>query len=274
MMNERGRSRDLQHLSQYLDSRLNETQTRKLEARLAQDAALRERLENLRKTKLMLSRLSRVRAPRNFTLSPEMVKVRRKQRHPLTLAMRWATTVAAILLVVLFGADLLFKGPILARSSLQEAAPAMEAMTLSEDMAANAEPTPEPLILWGAPNAPGRGGGDEAEAFGLGGGGTGAVEEPITEAPVPIDEVPEEAPPGPVEATPQDTETFSKGTGESPILGLNPDQGGEIVSTSEAPAAAESAAWLSNLSVLNWVEIALAVIILASGMTWLILRKR
>jgi len=44
MMNERGRSRDLQHLSQYLDSRLNETQTRKLEARLAQDAALRGQL--------------------------------------------------------------------------------------------------------------------------------------------------------------------------------------------------------------------------------------
>jgi hypothetical protein len=280
MMKERIRSRDLRLLSEYLDSRLSETQTRKFEARLAEDSALRERLENLRKTKLMLSRLSRVKAPRHFTLTPEMVKVRRQKKQPMVLAMRWATTVAAILLVVMFGADLIFRSPIIGQPKMQAAAPAMESMALSADSvvdeeAANAEATPEPLILWGAAGS--GGGGEEPEAIGMGGGfgsGGGGTEEPVIEPPVPTEAAPEEVPTGPLETMPQDTRIASKEAGDSPILGVNPEQGGEIISTSEAAAAPASATWFASLTALEWLEIALAVIVLGTGVTWLILRKR
>ncbi len=272
MMNERGRSKDLQLLSEYLDSRLSETQKRKFEARLAEDSALRERFENLRKTKLMLSRLSRVNAPRHFTLTPEMVKVRRRKQ-PLLTMMRWASSVAAILLVVLFGADLIFKSNLIARPMLQ-AAPVMESMTYAEDSTANTEATPEPLILWGVPNAAGSGGGSaESEAFGLGGGG-GSSEEPVIETGTPPEEVTEEVATLPTETTSDDTRIVSKEAGESPILGLNPEQGGEIVSSSTQVTAQTTENWLSRISAIQWVEIALAVIALGSGVTWLIIRKR
>ncbi len=280
MMKERIRSRDLRLLSEYLDSRLNETQKRKFEARLAEDSALRERLENLRKTKLMLSRLSRVKSPRHFTLTPEMVKVRRQKKQPMVLAMRWATTVAAILLVVMFGADLIFRSPIIGQPKMQAAAPAMESMALSADSAvdeeaANAEATPEPLILWGAAGS--GGGGEEPEAIGMGGGfgsGGGGTEEPVIEAPVPTEAAPEEVPTVPLETMPQDMRIASKEAGDSPILGVNPEQGGEIISTSEAAAAPASATWFASLTAIEWLEIALAVIVLGTGVTWLILRKR
>ena len=58
-----------------------------------------------------------------------------------------------------------------------------------------------------------------------------------------------------------------------PILGLNPEQGGEVIAQIDADAAAEEAEqpWQS---VLRWGQVALAVIALGGGVAlWLLRRK-
>ncbi|MCB2214130.1 hypothetical protein KQH50_01920 [bacterium] len=270
-MNRKHTDRDLRLLSAYLDGELKESQKRKLEQRLAEDTALRERLDNLRKTKSMLSWLPRVPAPRNFTLTPEMVTVRRKKR-PLLLSLRWASSVAAILMVVLFSFELLSGNALLAGPS-QKSAPVMDEASYA------AETTPQPLILWGAPGVGG-------EAIGRGGGsGEGdlqANEEPmmeiapppedeVGELPTPAEETVEEAQPAPMESEEESLDT-ARSDGDSPILGINTDQGGDVVTTSEDTP--RNANLLANLSLIRWVEIILAIVAVGGGIAFLILRKR
>jgi hypothetical protein len=187
--------------------------------------------------------------------------------------MRWSTSIAAILLVVLFGANLILKSPLIAQPMMQ-AAPAMESMALSTEAASSEEATPEPLIIWGAPNEAGGGGEAESEAIGIGGGGGEISEEPLTEMTTPPEETTEEAMTSPDETTPEDTRISSKDAEESPILGVNPEQGGEIISPSEPTTAQQAETWLARVSTIQWIEIALVLITLGSGVTWLILRKR
>ncbi|HHS97901.1 MAG TPA: hypothetical protein ENK08_08390 [Chloroflexi bacterium] len=75
-------------LSAYLDGELNPKERARLEARLAADPDLRERLEELRRTIALVRGLPRVKAPRNFLLTPEMVAPAR--RRPVLLGRRLA----------------------------------------------------------------------------------------------------------------------------------------------------------------------------------------
>ncbi len=271
MINNKQRIKDLRLLSAYLDGELREPQRRKLEMRLTKEEALREQLENLRKTQSVLGRLPRVSAPRNFTLTPEMVTVRRK-RQPLFTALRWTTPVAAILMVVLFSVELLTGGPFLASRSqsavleMDESAPAEEA-------------SPEPLILWGAPGVEGSGGGmggDAADSE------MRAAQEPMMEMlPAPEEEAveatampqeqAEEGLTAPMDAEEESLEAY-KSAGDSPILGINTDQGGDVISTSEDATPPTSP--IARLRAIRWAEIALAVIAAGGGIALLILRKR
>ncbi len=99
------RPRDLELLSAYLDGELAPRQVERLRARLQRDAPLRQELESLRATRTLLRGLPAVRAPRNFTLSPEMVHQPRWPR--LFPALRLATALAAVALALVVGADLL-----------------------------------------------------------------------------------------------------------------------------------------------------------------------
>ncbi|MDX2078999.1 MAG: hypothetical protein SFZ02_21380, partial [bacterium] len=65
---------DLELLSAYLDNMLNEVERSALEIRLAQNEALRTELEALRATVALIKGLPTLKAPRNFTLTPAMVK--------------------------------------------------------------------------------------------------------------------------------------------------------------------------------------------------------
>lgn len=275
-MNERQRVKELEQLSAYLDGQLNETEKRQIASRLAQEPELREHYEGLRKTKMLFSRLSRVRAPRSFALTPEMVKVRKAKR-PFYTSLRWATSLAAILLVVVFGAEFIFNNPLAARSAIPAEEPMLE--TALQDEAAMAEDAPsaksaepEPLILWGEPGV-GSGGGGEAEAYGMGGGGGDAVEEST-----PLDGAPE-AEAYTQEAQPTDLPTRIRTNaeedteGETPILGINPGQAGEIVSTSEGLAEESSARSSIAISPLRWAQIGLAAIVVTGVILLLVKRK-
>jgi hypothetical protein len=65
---------DLELLSAYLDNMLNEAERSALEIRLAQNEALQTELEALRATIALIKGLPTLKAPRNFTLTPAMVK--------------------------------------------------------------------------------------------------------------------------------------------------------------------------------------------------------
>jgi len=97
-------------LSAYLDDMLGGSERVRLEARLAQEPALRERLEGLRMTVEALAALPALDVPRNFILSPAMAaqprpapRPRRRQTWPV---FGWATAAAALLLVVVLAGDL------------------------------------------------------------------------------------------------------------------------------------------------------------------------
>lgn len=277
MNNERGRPQDLNQLSAYLDDALNDKERKALETRLLVDLELRQKLENLRTTKYLINNLPAVRAPRNFTLSAEMVKVRRKKRQPLFGAFRLATSLAAILLVVLFGVEMLL-GERLAALPRSMSEPQMEAATTFD-----AE-TPEPLILWGEPGL--------AEGGGVNGYGGG--EEFMAEAPQVESELAPEEPEVIEEALPEalpegvtEEESMLEATREDeaqsqkrqaledapPILGLNPEQGGEMIAQTEVGTDAGEAAPLWQVA-LRWGQVALAVIALGGGVAlWLLRRK-
>lgn len=97
--------RDMERLSAYLDGMLDARDARKLEERLKTDADLRKQLAELRMTVQALRTLPDVRLPRSFTLTPEMVGMRR-QGNPY-LVMRAAAAFAVLALVITVGFDVL-----------------------------------------------------------------------------------------------------------------------------------------------------------------------
>jgi hypothetical protein len=269
MNNERRRRRDLEQLSTYLDNALSLREKNRLEARLAQEKDLRERLEQLRRTKQMVGGLPRLHAPRNFTLTPEMVTVRKPGKQPFFSYLRFASSLAAILLVVLFGVEFFLGGGLLA--SKETAAPLMESARIADEAA------PEPLILWGQQGV--GGGGSDANAAGMGGVNP---EEYVLEAPVESEAVIEESV---EEAIPSEDTLIEESVtleqeqvqpkesveGKSPILGVNTDAGGEVIERSQVEEQLMPA---SLPSYFRWAQISLAIIAIGGAFTLLILSIR
>lgn len=99
-------------LSAYIDGALTPGERARLEARLAAEPALRERLDALQETVMLLRQLPQVPAPRNFILTPAMV--RPAQPSPARQPLRWlapalsmATAASALLLVIVLATSLL-----------------------------------------------------------------------------------------------------------------------------------------------------------------------
>ncbi len=95
-------SQDLDMLSAYLDDMLPPAERMRLEARLGSDPALREMLESLRRTRAVLRAAPRIRAPRNFTLTPAMLAPRRSFLDWLRPTLQWSAALAALLFVLAF----------------------------------------------------------------------------------------------------------------------------------------------------------------------------
>lgn len=96
--------RDLELLSAYLDGELKPNESLRLEARLKTDPELVSALEDLRATRTLLRKLPQRKAPRNFTLTRQMVG----KNPPLPRAypfLRLATVAAALLFFFSFGAN-------------------------------------------------------------------------------------------------------------------------------------------------------------------------
>lgn len=98
--------RDLELLSSYLDGQLKPSDSARLEVRLSKDPDLRAVLEDLRATRSLLRQLPMRKAPRNFTLTPEMVG----KNPPLPRsypAFKFMATAASFLLFFTLGVNFL-----------------------------------------------------------------------------------------------------------------------------------------------------------------------
>jgi hypothetical protein len=284
MKNKRTRTRELELLSAYLDGELQPDQHQALAARLGAEPNLRDRLESLRIVKLTVGYLPRLRAPHNYTLTPDMVTVRAHKRQPFVASLRLATALAAIMLVVLFSVEFLFTSGPLAR--LQRGSePMMEAAMVAD------EAEPEPLIVWGAP---GVGGGDPSH-FGMG-GDAAQVEAPARLESMPVEpEVPvegepemppeEESPPAEEsemmlesaampegEEDPEALQMTSSIDKELPILGINAEEGGEIIDR-YADTFSQEAAQPAWRVVMRALQIALGAVIVVGGLAWWIIKR-
>ena len=108
-----GRPWTEEQLSAYLDHQLPSVEQRALEADLAHDAELQQRVALLRQTIALLQTASLREPPRNYLLTPAMIATPtaaapgRPRRSPLSLwAMRLATVVSAAAFVVAVGLNL------------------------------------------------------------------------------------------------------------------------------------------------------------------------
>jgi hypothetical protein len=182
--------RDLEYLSLYLDKQLSPDEQRRLEKRLQENQPLRQLLDELRETRRVLRAVPKARAPRNFTLTPQMIGSR--AHRPVYPALGFVSALASILFILVFVGDL---SGIFTRqassvalqqpSQYEAAAPAMENAQEERVQAADSTHTPsyndtQPVIveelkaaesavaMTSIPEAsPAEGGGDETAAFSL-----------------------------------------------------------------------------------------------------------
>ena len=177
--------RDLELLSTYLDGRLNQKDQARLETRLQKDPELREVYEQLHRTRAVLRSLPRMRAPRNYTLSPRMVPARTvmPQSYPI---LRLVTALASFLLIfALLGDFFVFRtadqvsqtaeraveapaavmeAPLMAapEATASQEATEMQAMEAPGSTEAESQPSSEMLEM--APAAPSEGAANQDQA--------------------------------------------------------------------------------------------------------------
>jgi anti-sigma factor RsiW len=106
----RARERMDELLSAYIDGALSPREQARLEAQLAQDADLRARLESLQRTVALVRGMPPVQAPRNFLLTPAMVRRPAPMARRLAPALTFATAISGLLCVILLVGNLLTAG--------------------------------------------------------------------------------------------------------------------------------------------------------------------
>ena len=105
-MNKKISTRDWQALSTYLDGQLAPKQRKRMEARLKQEPALQDALDGLRHTRAIIRNQPKLRAPRNFALTPQMAGLyARQRRQSVYPVLRLASVLAMIFFVILFASD-------------------------------------------------------------------------------------------------------------------------------------------------------------------------
>ena len=164
--------KDWIQISAYLDEKLSTAEAARVNSRLASDPEFKQALNEIAYTRRMLWSLPKVRAPRNFTLSPEKVKAPVRQLW-LQPAFSFVSIAAAAALVILFAGSYLLGGPKTA-SPMVAQAPEMSAELAPDTVnKAAGEPTNPPIINWNPMYGMGGGGGSDPVTDGYYGPGVG-----------------------------------------------------------------------------------------------------
>jgi hypothetical protein len=96
--------RDIEHLSSYLDGQLSPSESARLESRIASDPELASAFNDIRAARGILRKLPSRKAPRNFTLTRQMVGL--KPPLPRSYSFfRFSTAFATILFALTFAAN-------------------------------------------------------------------------------------------------------------------------------------------------------------------------
>jgi hypothetical protein len=104
--------RDIQQLSSYLDGQLSPSESARLESRLSSDPELASAFNDLRAARSILRKLPSRKAPRNFTLTRQMVGL--KPPLPRTYSFfRLSTAFATFLFALTFAANALSRVPLI-----------------------------------------------------------------------------------------------------------------------------------------------------------------
>lgn len=103
--------RDIEQLSSYLDGQLSPSESTRLESRIASDPELASAFNDIRAARGILRKLPARKAPRNFTLTRQMVGL--KPPLPRSYSFfRFSTAFATVLLVLTFAANALSQLPL------------------------------------------------------------------------------------------------------------------------------------------------------------------
>lgn len=275
---------DWQLLSEYLDGQISPRDKANLEKRMQTQDALREGLEELRQTRMILRSATKQRVPRNFTLTPSMVeKMQPKPWLRFVPVLNFASAAAALALVVVMVYGLL-PGAVPATAPAAPAATAApELMTADAAPKSNSGEAPD-IILWGG------------GAYGLGGGGDampmgGGIDAPpaMQAAPQandlgapPAAAAPEmsamEAPAETQQAQPDERIAKAPLQGSEPILGVVPPDAARAENQRQLTKQAVETAPLpqSQPAERNWVipAVVLGAIALAAALASYILRRK
>lgn len=180
--------RDYEQFSAYLDGQLSPDETQKLEEQLKANPEWRLALDELAATRTVVRRAPRYRAPRNFTLTPEMARqVAHKPVLSSLFSFRFSAALAAMALIAVLVLQVLpgggpasrlamapqampTQGPAASLKAEEQPSGAME-VAPQQSIQGSAQNTPPPVVVWNnQSNMAGTGG---MMAFGKGGGGGG-----------------------------------------------------------------------------------------------------
>ena len=108
-MNSKISKRDWETISAFLDGQLSPRKQASFETRLLSDPKLQDATEQIRQTRHLLRNTPQIRAPRNFTLTHEMVgqPIRLPQFAPV---FGWASALASFLLILVIVGDIFTPG--------------------------------------------------------------------------------------------------------------------------------------------------------------------
>jgi hypothetical protein len=149
--------RDWETLSAYLDDQLSAQERHELESRLTRYPELRNGLEELRATRMILRSLPKLHAPRNFTLTPSMAgqRVGASTSSGVYPILRLASMLATLFFLIVTAGGLTLRFTLHAQTVVMRA-----------NQVQNAQPAPP---------------------FGMGGGGGGSNEAPALALPAPTE---------------------------------------------------------------------------------------
>jgi hypothetical protein len=253
-MMDRISSRDVEDVSAYLDGHLPAQEKQRLEGRLRVEPEMRALYEQLQQTRRLLRSQPPLRAPRNFTLTPEMAGRRAKASlfDWLAPGLRLVSAVATVLLFVVLMGDYLAAPAALAPVQdqavrlEQEGVPLLQTSPVvgagTPEAIAKAFPQPAPAL----PAAP-----TEAEAP-----AAAAVPQAFEAAPPP--------PAAPVQALPAAGVNAAGQSPDQPAETMAPPQEAESLAMSSAPSEAGSAAPASGPGESGAMKIRVAEIILVT----------
>ncbi len=255
--------RDWETLSAYVDGQLSPRERAHLESRLQSDSELQSMLEDLRRTQAILRSLPKMRTPRNYTLTPQMVPVKHERSRAFPV-LSLASALATLLLVLVLVGD--FFAP-------RQLAMAPVVETQVVEAPAQAEPRlPGPQFgMGGGEDVQPEMEGEEIEkAMEVAPGPTPTVQPSPQPGPYPAEEPVEEEPPMAMMQEAQVTPPPSE-TRVEPYPAPQAKDQVELLPTPEAEIVPTTA--LGRNLIFRILEIGLAFVAVATGLAAFLLRR-